>query len=232
MIDKVNKKWKKWNPTEIYQKKNIDFYHEDKVNTLKNIFSKKYISKIDYNSKNDSFFNKKKNNQNVDQFQLGLKKGKSIGFAQGFEKGIAQSSQLEKKIYKKIDKIFFEFQQALNDLDSVFSDHLLNLSLVVLRDIIGISSIDNREFLFNKIKKIIYRDFTTALNKTILFHPENKHIIEKRFKNLIKLYNWNIAYNNSIPNEGCKIITNLGSYDETLTGLWKELYRIAKSEEQ
>ncbi|QCI26617.1 hypothetical protein D9V80_00330 [Buchnera aphidicola (Thelaxes californica)] len=229
MKDIYDNKWKQWCPEELNILNDCTNNSDCKKNNNIFILHKKKIDQIELNK--NIFQEKKILKAMKKQFQEGLKEGEIIGFEKGKKAGIQNLVQLEQKKYSKIEKIFLNFQQSLDQLDSTFADFLLELSLVVFKEIIGITPISNRDFLLNTIKKVIFHEFTNALHKKIILHPKNKVLIEEKYNSLIKLYNWNIEYDMSIDVEGCKAVTNLGCKDKTLSSLWKELYRIAQFEE-
>ncbi|WP_343128659.1 FliH/SctL family protein [Buchnera aphidicola (Kurisakia onigurumii)] len=212
------KNWIRWYPEKINFLKNESENHnnESDLNIKKKSKKKKINYQNNLNKKNELILMKEKNNI----YQQGFKEGKNYAL-----------KKLNNTVYIKLENLFFDFQKSLKKLDKVFSSYILKLSLKILKDIIGIKEINTQDFLEHKIKKIIQTDFSDAIEKKIIIHPKNKLFVDKKLKKIIKMYNWKIIYKNDIPVEGCKIISEIGNVDATLNGLWKDLYRVYKSED-
>ncbi|QTM69477.1 hypothetical protein HIC20_02860 [Buchnera aphidicola (Hormaphis cornu)] len=130
---------------------------------------------------------------------------------------------------KKIELFFFNFEKALNSIDSVVANQLFKIIVKILDRFISSDEILRKnQLLLGSIRKLLNKELTFLKELHFQIHPKDKELIQKHFKNFIKCYNWIFICNPKILRGECKIISKQGMFDIKTSKYWKMLYQIIK----
>ncbi|WP_343192221.1 flagellar assembly protein FliH [Buchnera aphidicola (Formosaphis micheliae)] len=221
-----NKIWKKWYPDELKSEFNISTV-KPIVNQKKMLYQlKKNKSQRDPSNKKE-INNLSKNKDYSIAYNEGLKKGEEIGYKIGIEQMLSNNNKNHYNEQNKINSILSNFESELNAIDDVIVPKLVQLVLKVTAKIIGETHLIKESMILNKIKEILKTKCIICDKPKLIINPNDKNLVEKHFKKIFNTYGWKIICNKDIHSGGCKIESEGGNVDSTLTTYWRELCKLS-----
>lgn len=219
---KLKKKWTKWYPEKIYLK-NLDNDRKVILNNSCRFTEKDFCEtlKEDFSNENEKY--------NTDLEVIDAIK--TTSYEDGFKKGFEKAQKENFALKEQLNTFFLEFEKAFSIFEKQLYFRLLNTVSTVSSYVIGKKINVDESILVAHVKKTMNQKSELLKKPLLLIHPDNKILIEKKFKDILKTYEWKVIYDDNIDLNGCKIQSESGDIDATSDARWQELYRFICSEE-
>lgn len=217
-----NKIWEKWYPEELvssqFLKKTTCIIHKDtlsKINLIKCVGTN--IKKECYDKKESKI------SENIYQKKIIKEEDDKIRI----KKSLFELKKQKKIVQKKIDMFLSEFELELENLDKIIPTHLVHLVLKIVAKMVGETPLIKTSFILNKIKEVIQMESIRFHKPKLIIHPDDLDMITKNFGKIFDMHGWSILCDHGIRLGGCKIESNNGNLDVTISTLWRELCRLS-----
>lgn len=219
-------------------KKKIKHHKWKKLNFIKiskQMYSKSKVDKGIYKK----FFSRDHVIKNIDNisvcsriYQKGLEDGYKRGYKVGWLQGSLSSSDFflknsDRCMHMQYADLLKKFQIAIRLFNSNFSKKLVKIVLKISKIVVNDIVLINKNFVIKKIEHLLQRSQYLFQKLQLHVHPDNYDIIKKKFKVLMNTYNWTIILNKKIDVHGCRIITQEGELDSTVSSFWNRTNDLA-----
>lgn len=217
-----NKIWEKWYPEELvssqFLKKTTCIIHKDKLSKINLIKCVGTNEKKEFYDKEESKISAKSDRKKIIKEQ---------DYKIGIEKSLLELKQKKQIVQKKIDMFLSEFKLELENLDKIIPTHLVHLALKIVAKMVGDTPLIKTSFILNKIKEVIQKESILFYKPKLIIHPDDLDMITKNFGKIFDMHGWSILCDHGIRLGGCKIESDNGNLDVTISTLWRELCRLS-----
>ncbi|MEM6051504.1 flagellar assembly protein FliH [Erwinia sp. P7711] len=159
-------------------------------------------------------------------YQEGFRQGEKAGLAQGLADGIAQQQQLVSRFSMLIN----EFQAALDSLDSVIPARLVQLSLNAVRTMFGKHIVCDTSLLLQKIEHLLQENIQFINHVVLWVSEEDLPLVQQQLGEILAGHNWALRADESMVPGGCRITSEEGELDATLSTQWQRLCNLSKED--
>lgn len=164
----------------------------------------------------------------------GKKQGYDVGFAQGkqegFEQGLSESSAQQRETGERFSRLLHEFKISLDNLDSVIPSRLVQLSLTAARSILGKNITCNNDVLLEKIQELLQQETLFKGVAQLWVSPDDKALVHDSVGHSLESMGWALRTDPNILPGGCRITSDEGEFDATMSTRWQELCELARED--
>lgn len=164
----------------------------------------------------------------------GQKQGYQDGFAQGLEEGIAQgvaeSKEQQKAIVERFSQLLKEFTTSLSSLDSVIPSRLVQLSLTAARSVIGENIAYDHTVMLKKIRHLLQQETLLKGHAQLRVSSEDFLMVQENLGEELNALNWVLRQDDQLLPGGCRITSEEGEFDASISTRWEELCRLSRED--
>lgn len=164
----------------------------------------------------------------------GKKQGYEDGFVHGKKEGIAQGQQEalaeQKASIARFNQWCDEFRITLDNLDSVIPARLVQFSLTAIRAMLGHQVSVDSAVLMDKIQQLLQKDTLFKGNSQLWIHPEDAEMVREKVGDSLEALGWELRLDNHLLPGGCRLTSEEGEFDATLTTCWQELCQLSRED--
>ena len=168
----------------------------------------------------------------------GLEEGKQQGYEDGFnegrQQGIEQGRQealaQQQEIIARFTRWCEEFRITLDNLDSVIPARLVQLALTAVRSMMGKSAHFDNAILLEKIQLLLQQDRVFKGAAQLWVHPDDEQMVGERVGDALQSLGWELRTDKHMVPGGCRLTSEEGEFDATLTTSWQELCQLGRED--
>ncbi len=184
--------------------------------------------------KNIHHLDKLKEEANQLGFQQGYEHGQKTGYQEGFKQGLKEGERqgLQQTLADSqpmIDtwkNLLSEFNDSINEFDSVISTKLLQIALAAAKQVIEQSTNIDNTALIENINQLLRQKPLFSEPPELHIHPAYRKIIEQHLGPQLNLNGWRIIEDPQLHLGGCRVIAEDGEIDMSVATRWKELCKL------
>ncbi|WP_312629459.1 flagellar assembly protein FliH [Scandinavium sp.] len=168
----------------------------------------------------------------------GLEEGKKQGYEDGFlhgqqegaEKGRLEALSEQQAATARFASWCDEFKITLDNLDSVIPARLVQIALMATRSMLGKNVVSDNSVLMEKIQFLLQKDTLFKGKAQLWIHPNDLEMVQDKIGASLASLGWELHTNNDILPGGCRLTSEEGEYDATITTGWQELCQLARED--
>lgn len=160
----------------------------------------------------------------------GYQDGLSQGRQEGIEKGLAESREQQKETVGRFNHMFHEFNDSLNNLDSVISSRLVQLALTAVRAILGKNSLLDNALLLEKIQLLLKQEKLFKGDTELWVNTGDFELVQENIGTTLASLGWTLRGDDNILPGGCRITSDEGELDATMDTRWNELCTLSRED--
>lgn len=170
----------------------------------------------------------------LDQLRLearaeGYKKGFEQARQSGYEAGYAEASrtanaELQRQLgdtLAPVSAIAEQFANALATLSEDVAGQLVELAMVVGRNLAMDTLNEKPEIVVTVVKSILDRDFAAASRVQLLLHPADVPLVDEQLGAELTALGWLLKADDRISRGGCLVKSDLHQIDATWESRWR-----------
>lgn len=146
----------------------------------------------------------------------GLELGRQQGLEQGRQEGLKQAQAEVRRVVQQLDKLMALFSEPLRELDDQVEKELLELVLVVVRQLVRREVKSDPSMIIGVVREALSILPVASRNVRLFVHPDDAGLI----RNIYTLGNselgWSLVEDPVIERGGCRIVTDTSLVDATL----------------
>jgi len=242
MSDKINAlPWKLWKPNDLTQNRSKGIFEPLQIDELVN--DESVSSEADENSDSSAaefeFIDHNelqvlRHDAEQQGHKAGYETGHKLGYQAGFNagqeaghaEGLLEGQQQQQVLTTQWQHLVVEFQQTLDELDSVIASRLMQMALTAAKQILGQPPICDGSALLNQIQQLIQQEPMFSGKPHIRVNPADFERVEQQMGNTLNAHGWRLLADSQIHSGGCKVSAEDGDMDATLATRWHELCRL------
>lgn len=160
--------------------------------------------------------------------QTGFSEGQQSGYSAGFEQGLAEAQQQQAPLQAQMQKLASEFQQALEELDSVVAARLMQLALQAARQVIGETVTIDGQALLHHIQQLLQQEPLLNGKPQLRVHPDDLALVEETLGATLAQQGWRLLADSALHPGGCKLSAEDGDLDASLATRWQAICQLAE----
>lgn len=160
----------------------------------------------------------------------GYQDGLSQGQQEGIEKGLAESREQQKETVGRFNQLFHEFNDSLNNMDSVISSRLVQLALTAVRAILGKNSLLDNALLLEKIQLLLKQEKLFKGDTELWVNTDDLELVRENIGSTLTSLGWALHGDDNILPGGCRITSDEGELDATMDTRWNELCTLSRED--
>jgi len=160
----------------------------------------------------------------------GYQDGLSQGHQKGVEKGLAESREQQKETAGRFNHLLEEFNDSLNNLDSVISSRLVQLALTAVRAILGKNSLLDNALLLEKIQLLLKQEKLFKGETELWVNTDDHALVQENVGNTLSALGWALRSDDKTLPGGCRITSDEGELDATMDTRWQELCTLSRED--
>ncbi|CAM4100175.1 flagellar assembly protein FliH [Pluralibacter gergoviae] len=167
-------------------------------------------------------------------FDEGKKQGYEDGFVHGQQEGAAQGKKEalaeQQASIARFNQWCDEFKITLDNLDSVIPARLVQLSLTAIRAMLGSHVSFDSTVLMDKIQQLLQKDTLFKGHSQLWVHPGDADMVREKVGDSLEALGWELRTDNQLLPGGCRLTSEEGEFDATLTTCWQELCQLSRED--
>ncbi|CAM3884407.1 flagellar assembly protein FliH [Rahnella bruchi] len=164
----------------------------------------------------------------------GKKQGFEAGFTQGqqegFAQGLAEAGAEQRETGERFARLLGEFKIALDNLDSVIPSRLVQLSLTAARSILGKNIVCDNDVLLEKIQQLLQQETLFKGKAQLWVNPDDMTLVQENVGKSLEAMGWELRADVQILPGGCRITSEEGEFDATMSTRWQELCELSRED--
>ncbi|KML24132.1 hypothetical protein VL10_09415 [Leclercia adecarboxylata] len=162
--------------------------------------------------------------------EAGEKKGYEEGFARGMQEGMAELKDQQQRFVTRFSHLLDEFTSSLSSLDSVIPSRLVQLALTAARSVVGANIAVDHGVVLDKIRQLLQQEAWLKGNAQLRVSPEDYAMVQENLGETLTSLHWVLREDEQILPGGCRITSDEGEFDATLSSRWEELCHLSREE--
>lgn len=167
----------------------------------------------------------------------GLEEGNRQGYQQGFLQGqeegraqaLAEAAQEQKQKMAGIEQLMTTFRGELTSLQRAIPSRLVQLSLTATRAVIGHNLVDDHPALLAKIQHLMQQESLFKGPLLLWVGQQDAAYVQEQLGETLAKQGWELHIDPQILTGGCRITSEEGEMDATLSSRWEALCQLGRA---
>lgn len=166
----------------------------------------------------------------------GIEEGKRNGYQQGFlqgqeegrEQALAQTAQEQHQQFSEIERLLSTFRNELSSLQRVIPSRLVQLALTAAHAVTGHSLPENHSGLLAKIQQLVQQESLFKGPLLLWVGQQDAAFVKEQLGEMLASQGWELRIDPQILPGGCRITSEEGEVDATLSSRWDALCQLGR----
>ncbi|MEW5558707.1 flagellar assembly protein FliH [Enterobacter asburiae] len=159
-------------------------------------------------------------------YEAGVREGREAGLAQG----IAQAKQDQQALLSQAQDWVNNFQQTLENLDSLIPGRLVQLALTAVQQLYGSVSMVDNSALVKQIRTLMKQDALLHGTIQLHVHPDERAQVAAALGETLASVGWELHTDSQLAPGGCRLVSPDVEFDASLETRWQTLCQLAREE--
>lgn len=159
-------------------------------------------------------------------YEAGLREGREAGLAQG----LAQAKQEQQALLGQAQGWVNNFQQTLENLDSLIPGRLVQLALTAVQQLYGSVSMVDNAALVKQIRTLMKQDALLHGTIQLYVHPDERAQVATALGDTLASAGWELHTDSQLAPGGCRLVSPDVEFDASLETRWQTLCQLAREE--
>ncbi|TDN59423.1 flagellar assembly protein FliH [Scandinavium goeteborgense] len=159
-------------------------------------------------------------------YEAGQREGREAGLAQG----IAQAEQAQQAQLRQAQAWVNNFQQTLENLDSLIPGRLVQLALAAVQQLYGSVSMVDNTALVKQIRTLMKQDALLHGSIQLHVHPDERAQVASALGETLTSVGWELHSDPQLAPGGCRLVSPDVEFDASLETRWQTLCQLSREE--
>ncbi|WNL42189.1 flagellar assembly protein FliH [Halomonas sp. PAMB 3264] len=173
----------------------------------------------------DELFARVRQDAEQQGFDAGLAKGHAEGFEQGMKEAREQAQKtLDEQIHQVVapmEALAKQFDSALSRLDDTIADDLVELAMLVGRQLALDTLNDRPEQVLKLVRELLHTEPPLNGQQRLWLNPEDHVLVEEHLGSELSAANWKLQPDDQLARGGCRVTSAQGELDATFESRWQ-----------
>ena len=161
--------------------------------------------------------------------ETGHAEGYQTGLAEGLEQGRAQArEEFEQRIRETLTPLYplaESFGSALNELDGVVAEELVELALATGRQLAGEALKARPKQVLEIVRRLLHTEPAMSGRPRLWLHPRDHALVEAHLGHELQAAGWTLQPDDQVTRGGCRVTSANGELDATWESRWEAVKR-------
>ncbi|WP_302139209.1 flagellar assembly protein FliH [Halomonas alkalicola] len=162
-------------------------------------------------------------------YQAGQAEGFQAGLAEGLEQGRAQArEELERQLRETLTPLLplaASFGEALQELDQVLAEELVELALATGRQLAGEALKARPKQVLEIVRGLLHTEPGMSGKPRLWLHPRDHALVEEYLGQELAAAGWVLQPDDQVTRGGCRVTSASGELDATWESRWAAVKR-------
>jgi len=149
-------------------------------------------------------------------YKEGFEKGRHEGQETGHEEGVQQARREMQDYARRMQELLETFDEPLRDLDDQVEKELLNLVIVIVRQLVRREVKSDPNLIVGVVREALSILPVASRHVRLMLHPEDALLVREVYALGDTELGWELVEDPVINRGGCRVVTDSSQIDATL----------------